>query len=315
MKNVANKKNLLKLTGLVIFLIIIFTQINFKEFYSLILTINPWIIIAISLLSIPPLLIKMLRWYYILKKIGINYPLKKIFRIYHISLLLGRITPASSGDAFGRIAFLKKDGHQIKSSLVSVLIDRLADVIILLLIIIVGILSFAQFFRQGDLILPIIFLIVIVLGFASLRIKIFKMIADKVFLFIVPKKFQKNWQQYLKKIINNIKLFGFKEFLIILGLTALAQLALLLFSYTLIRAIGIYQISPLHLLLINAIISFVVLIPISIDGLGTREAALLVMFSIFGVKNEQTILFSLLAVFLSLVPLVCISLYCWLKNK
>lgn len=314
MFKIKNKKILLKLIGVVLFFLIIFTQIDFQKFYSLFFSLNPWLLILASLLSLPPVIIKMFRWQYILKRLKISYPLKKTFKIYQLSILFGMFTPLNSGDFAGRIAFLKNNGYKIKVSLLGILIDRVADLVIILIIAFWGILFILKFFKIEFLIIIGLILLLLVLGLLSLRENFLRRFITRIFFVIVPKKFQEKLKTIIKEIIVALNYFSFKDVLSILGITIIAQIANLFFLYSLILILGINQIKILYLLFINAILSLLALIPITIGGFGTREATLIAFFSSSGVQNEKTLIFSLLIFFLSLTPLVLIGFYCLIKK-
>jgi len=60
------------------------------------------------------------------------------------------------------------------------------------------------------------------------------------------------------------------------------------------RAVGITQVSYFTFLLFNPLIAFVLLIPISFNGLGPKEAAVVFFFGLVGVDNANALAMSLL---------------------
>lgn len=315
MIKIRNKNFFLKLIGLFIFLVIIFTQVDFKKFYLTIASLNPWLLILTSLLSLPPALIKMLRWQYILKRLNINYRLSETFKIYFMSVILGFFTPLNAGDFIGRSAFLKKDGHKIKTSALGTIIDRLADLAILILIAVFGSLFFFHFLKIKLLIFLLIAISALIFSFVSLQNKYCQRILLKIFFLFVPAKYRAYLKENAKEIIFDIKSFKTADRLAILALTGLSQLANLGFLYLLLLTVDIAQIPILFLFFFYAIISLITLVPITVGGLGTREATLIAFFSIFGIANERTITFSLLIFFLSLIPLLAIGFYLLIKKN
>ena len=58
------------------------------------------------------------------------------------------------------------------------------------------------------------------------------------------------------------------------------------------------------------------LIPITINGLGTREATLIALFSVFGISAGTTVAFSLLSLFLlAIIPACLGGFFILIKNK
>ncbi|OGY50259.1 MAG: hypothetical protein A3J65_04485 [Candidatus Buchananbacteria bacterium RIFCSPHIGHO2_02_FULL_45_11b] len=315
MPKIKDKKKILKLAGILLFLIIIFTQIDFKELYSVMISLNPWRLALASLLSLSPVLIKMFRWQYILQRLNVNCRLAEAFRIYFLSIILGLFTPLNAGDFIGRSAFLKKGGYRIKTSFLGTVIDRIADLAILLLITAAGTFFLFNFFKINFFIVILAIILTLIVSFIFSQNKYCQKIMLKIFFLIVPEKYQNYLKENIKEIICDIKSFKISDILAILAITFLSQLANLGFLYLLLLAVGIAQIPILSLFFFYAIISLITLIPITIGGFGTREATFIAFFSIFGVANERTITFSLLIFFLSLIPLLFIGLYLLIKKN
>lgn len=313
MLKIKNKKYILKLTGIIIFIIIIFTQIDFKKIYPIILSLDPRLLLLASFVSLTPVIIKMFRWQYILKQLNINYPLVETCRIYLFSIILGLFTPLNAGDFIGRSAFLKEDGYKIKTSFLSTIVDRLADLIIILIISGLGVFFFLH-------LLDIKFFITILaiplsLFLFFLRSKKCHKLFLKIFFLITPLKYHDYFKKNIDEMLSSINSFNLSNILIILAMTFLSQLANLIFLYLLLFIINVNQISLLPLFFINAIITLISVIPITIGGFGTREATLIAFFSTFGIANEQTIIFSLLTFFIPLPPLLLINSYLLVKKN
>lgn len=64
--------------------------------------------------------------------------------------------------------------------------------------------------------------------------------------------------------------------------------------WCLMQAIGLTQLSYITALLILAAVGFVQVVPISINGRGVRESALILLLGFYGVSSERALLFSLL---------------------
>ena len=309
-----NKAGFIKIVGLIIFVLIIIFKIDFKEFYQVINNLNPFYLIAIGCITSLVLFIKIIRWHYILKILDINCSFIKIYKIYYISSIIGIITPAYVGGSVAQVAYLKGEGHQISSSLLSVIIDRLSDIIILLSIAIIGIIFFLPLLGIKSLIITSVLLSVIILTLLGTRIKLINKIFKKIFFLIIPKKIQIKLKDHLINAASGLKKMTAKDILIISGLTILAYSIIWFFLYFLAKLLGITQIHPLFLLLIYVITRFVIIIPVTIAGFGTREITILTFFSLFSVSNEIAIVYSLLMTLVVLVPIFLIGLYFWITE-
>jgi hypothetical protein len=56
------------------------------------------------------------------------------------------------------------------------------------------------------------------------------------------------------------------------------------------------------------------LIPITVSGLGTREATLIFLFSLLGIPAQDVVVFSLLLLFISTILPATVGLFLFLKN-
>ena len=129
MKNIPIKKYLF-LIGIIIFAIII-SRLDFHKLILILNNINYQYLFLAFILLLPILMIKSYRWNYLMKKQNINYSFKKSFLMYGIGMYIGIITPGRLGE-LSKIAFLKNDHHSLGKSSVSVILDRLTDLLFLL---------------------------------------------------------------------------------------------------------------------------------------------------------------------------------------
>ncbi len=301
-------KHLIKFIGIGILIYILTYKINFKELISSLSTIKPTYLAALILLDVLFIFIKMFRWRFVLRCLNINYPTKDLAKIYYLSLILGTFTPAGSGDILTRSAFLVKDGQRLNAALVSIFIDRLADVFVLLLIALAGFLIFLPLFGLKSLAITLLIVFLLMCSFLIITIKVLRDFVKKIFLPFVPQTLKNKIIPHLIEAYDNITAFGFKRIVIMIGYTLLAQLDNLIFLFILAIALGISNMPPIYLLLTSALTSFIVLIPVSVGGLGTREATYIALFSLYGISAEKSVAFSLTIMLLPLASLACITM-------
>jgi len=308
------KKNLIKLIGLVFFIVLIIYKINFKQFFNTIAQLNPWLLLLASFVLVIVGLFKLLRWFYILRKLQIKTNFLKIYKIFYLSLLFGTFTPLNVGEIVGKVAYLKKTDGEISSPLISIFIDRLSDIFILIALSIVGIILFLPLHQGQALLATATLLLMIVLFFLIIKTKIAQKIILKIFSIILPKKIYYKWQKQLHKILSAFQSLTFKDVILIICFTAIALFFILLHLKLIAIALNIEQIPTLYYLLIYAMTRIVMLIPITVAGFGTREISILALFSLFSVSSEVAIIFSLLLFFLGLIPTMIIGGYFWLTD-
>lgn len=131
-----------------------------------------------------------------------------------------------------------------------------------------------------------------ILFFSNQVTRIFNFITNKV-----------NWNpSFLQRIFDTVEKFldtilkfralGVKRLLFVFGVSFIAQFLGLVFFFSLARAVDI-QLPFFVIGWISTFVTILQLIPISIAGLGIREASYAVLLSDYGISPEQAISFSI----------------------
>ncbi len=224
----------------------------------------------------------------------------------------GLVTPGRIGDFF-RAKFLKV---RLGKSLLTVLIDRINDVLALFLL---GIFSvFILFSRKTPLFnlryLFILFFILFLILILVLRNKkLIRKIAKPFYKYFIPEKFKKSIGENFNIFYRNFRKLEKRKILINFLLTILAWFICFIQYWFLSFALGL-NLSYFSVCFIAPILLLAQLIPISISGIGTREAASVLLLSTFGISPELAIAFSL-GILIEDYILGGIGLMFWLKFK
>ncbi|MDP3052239.1 MAG: lysylphosphatidylglycerol synthase transmembrane domain-containing protein [bacterium] len=306
MKNIIKKYSFV--LGIIIFLIVI-SKTNLGEILKNIEKIKPIYLLGGALLTIPSIFTKAICWNYIKRQQGIKYNLKNSFLMYCSGLYIGLVTPGRLGE-LTKALYLKKDGYSMGKSLVSVVLDRLSDFVFLLFFMFLGSVFFFAIF-QKTILIPVLFIIItIALFLIFLKIGLIKWALNKMFYFFVPLKYQKSWKINSQDFINDFKIYNLKNYIIIFLITVFSWVFYYLQMYLLASGIGL-NVPFLYLAISVTIAGFITLIPVSVSGIGTRDAALIMLFSPFLIAKEQIIAFSAL-ILLMVIWGALIGLFCWL---
>ena len=97
----------------------------------------PPMVLAIVLMA-PFVLLKAWRWQLILKDLGQDAPWKRLTLYYLLGIFLGAAMPGQAGD-FLKAWYLKEDGYDLGAALLSTVIDRLFDMLIIGLLALSGV--------------------------------------------------------------------------------------------------------------------------------------------------------------------------------
>jgi len=228
--------------------------------------------------------------------------------MYCSGLYVGLLTPGRLGEVV-KALYLKKDGYSMGKSLVSAVLDRLTDFVFLLVFLFFGSLFFFTIFQKQVLIVVLGTIIIVALFIIFLKFGLIKWLLNKTFQIFIPQKYQKSWKINFQDFINDLKIYTFKNYLIIFLITTFSWVFYYLQMYILARGMEI-NIPFLYLAIAVTMAGFITLIPISISGIGTRDAALILLFSPFLIAKEQVIAFSTL-ILLMLIWGAFIGLICW----
>jgi hypothetical protein len=296
------------LFGLILFVTIL-SRTNVGEIFQNIKNINPLYLVLALLISLPMLINKTLCWHYIIKQQGIKYNLKDSFLMYCSGLYIGILTPGRLGE-ITKALYLKKDGHSMGKSLVGAILDRLSDFAFLLVFIFAGSLFFLTIFQKQVLILILGIVISVFLLVIFLETGLIKWGLNKIFHIFVPEKYQKSWKINFQDFINDLKIYKLKHYLVIFLITAFSWVFYYLQMYVLAKGVGI-NVPFLYLAISVTIAGLITLIPISISGIGTRDAALIILLVPLSISIEKIIAFSTLILFL-VIWAAFIGLICWL---
>ena len=276
-----NFQYIIKYFGLII-LFIILLKIDLIFLKDVILKTNlTFLFIAISL-NIPHLFIKSYRWNFLLMQQKINYSPVQSFMVYMSSLYIGFITPGRFGE-FVKALYLKADkGISLSKGFSSVLVDRLFD---LYLLIILGFIGLWQFGGLGKL--SAVFMILGIIVLTSPLIMLNKQLIEKLtnilYKVAVVKKVKGKIEESSEDFYGGLNQLINPKLLVSGLLTCLGYFMFFIQCYLIVIAVGL-PINFITITLFMAISNLISFMPISISGLGTRDATLIFLFSL---RNQK----------------------------
>ena len=282
-------KKLLPIIGIVLLLYILSTM-DAGKIIDVFLRINIWYALLSFFAIVPILLLVNYEWQLILKKHNIQvtymYSLKNIF----IGYFYGFITPGGLG-GYTRAFYLKEEsGETIQKCFVNLLIFHTVDYLTLLSL---GILGGFLLSSRFPNIFPI-FLILFILMISLLILFIRKETGKSFFTKLLQSKlllpYRDKWHAHINNLYEDIPTV--KDLIPPFFVSFFGWLLWFSELY-LISTLFSIDIPYHYFILIIAVASIIASLPISFHGLGTREAAMIGLFSIFGVGQENVLGFSL----------------------
>ena len=270
----------------IILLFYIISKVNLNQVITIISSANPFFIVLSMVMLFFAIILRSLRWKIIINATGFAIPLKDCSIIWLKGYFLGGVTPGRVGDLFRAKFLTDKMGISLGKSLLTAVIDRLLDILVISGLSILGILLIAQLFGIEIFSLRNLFVLLVISGVCLYIItsrKLTAKISSPLFNLFVPSKFKEktkiNFDEFYKglELLKERKQHLFASILV----TILSWLVVGIGCYLIALSLSL-NISYWYLLISIAISSSIALLPISISGLGTREATFIFLIRVGG---------------------------------
>jgi len=289
-------KKLISILGIILLLFISYKFIDVTKLKIILKKIDFKFFILSLLSTFFLVFFKILRMYKVIVKNGIILNKLSFFKTYSFFLLLALFTNLLFTESSAAITTMQKQKEKIKIGNIFFFLNLLDFTVIILY-----------------------FLISITFNYSFITNKIilkfsFKKISFLIMLVLIVAVIIFSLKSYLQKIVNLLKVVfnEMKEAIIkskhlILNYTILVQIFYLLCCYFEVKTFNL-NLNLSYILLIYSISSIITIIPISINGLGTREAVMMLLVKLKNYPPEAGFSVSLLG--FMILPLVTLfSIY------
>jgi len=253
-----------------------------------------------------------LKWFFIARKQKIEINFSSAFRINLISNFYGFVTPSKMGTII-RADYLKEYAGNIGKGICNFTLDKILDTCSLFFMAIV----FSFIFGKRFAFIPLVYLLVLFLFFMFLTFIFIKKERAEFFLRFfyrkfLPEKMKKKAKMSFESFYEDMpkKRWLLAAFLI--------NIITWIVTYYVAFIIGIslgINLSFVYFLSIIPVGTIVALIPITINGLGTREATLIGLFGLFGVSPEKVFSMSVINIFITMIIPSIIASFLILKKR
>jgi hypothetical protein len=307
---------LLPIIGLAIFVFII-RNTGIGQIRSTFDGIEPIDLLLFPVFTAAIILIRGYRWQYLMRLVGIRYSMARSGAVWTIGFFAAAITPGKVGDAVRAFYVSQETGRNVGECFLTVFIDRLMDLVTVVLFGIVTILLFSyQYIR-----IPSIWVILLAslgglfLIFLLLNRNVTKTLVRPVFTVFFPKKYKETLSMSFNSFYDSLALYvrewkgTLKAFLLTVGYWVLV----FGLAWYVAFIMGI-EVSFYYIVIIMPIVTLVELIPISVSGLGTREATVIYFFSVIGIASAEAVGFSIVYLIVGTYITSVIGLLFWLRN-
>ncbi len=296
-----------KIIGILL-LVYIFSEVHWKQVFLAIGKLRAPYLVGYGACFLAMVLVRIIRLYYTMARIGHAISFRDCYIATLEPAFMGLVTPGRLGE-FARVGYLQTYGAPLSLALSIVMFERLVDVGILLFVGLEGVFYIFSS-RPYQILGGVVTLSGLILFYLSLRgykhvFQWLKVPIEALFRFMPNslKTRQQALRVSLALIMNRttVLIFLLGLLCIVLNLGQIFMLG---------KAFG-FEADYLVIVFAYAAATLVSLLPISVGGLGTREATYIFIMGCEGILKEQALLFSLLdglvfgivAVALLLLPL------------
>ena len=264
-------------------------------------------LVPIMLLGVLVMVFKAWRWHYLLHLQSIRYSLGRSLLVYVYTMGLGILSPGRLAE-FAKIAYLRDEAAaSVAQGVVGAVADRLLDLSVLVLVVLLGIGVFVWRLKA----LVALLTTAAALGLGLLFVALFVQICPKrLWILAVNMLSRYDWWRMVVSASDTIIYESLKLLQLRLSLALLVSgLAMAIYfwqSTLLARQLGL-ELTVLQVGFVLALASIAALLPISIAGLGTREVTVIFAFSLYGLPQSAAVSYSLLIFSVSLVTAILVT--------
>ena len=308
---IKNWKKFLPIIGILLFIYIL-SKVNIVNVFQEIRQVNIYFLLISIFFVFLMILSETIKWFTIAFFQDIKIPFKEAFKINIMSNFYGFVTPSKLGSVI-RAEYIKKyTDDNIGKGLFNFVIDKILDICSIIFIAIIFSFVFKDKFD-----LPIsIFFTLFLLLFLGLLFFIKKERSEFVLRIFyrkfVPKKLRKKARMTFDSFYENVP--KKRYFILFFFFNLINWIVIYSMTYFVGLSLGI-DLPFIFYLAILPIGTLITLIPISINGLGTREATLISLFALFGIESAKVFSMSIVSLIIAGIIPAIIGIFLIFKKR
>ncbi len=300
--------NLIKIVVTVAIIAFLFMRVDLQVMAQHLARANVALLLAALALYFVAIALSVVKWQILVRAQNIPAAFGDLLVYYFVGLFFGNLLPSNvGGDVVRAYGLVRASGFaRAEAAAISVLVDRLMGLVAWFgAAVVMAILATATLTRGSEL----------------EQIEIATMVVAALFLFAAALMFSRRISQRVKRIFDFAPLRplqpiaqrvyhalqvyrqSYRALALNVALSAGIVVVTTLVWYLVARALG-ESIPIFYFFLFNPLLVFVLLIPISFNGLGTKEIAVVFFFGLVGMSGEvafsMSLIFHLIVVLMSL---------------
>jgi uncharacterized protein (TIRG00374 family) len=278
--------------GLIVYL---FTRIDLARVSDVLKSANYWYLLPATLLYLGAMSNAGLKWYILLRAQGIRVPFRAVLSYTYVGFFFNNFLPANVGGDVMRGYGLARYTEQAAEAAVSVVIDRIVGLMAFMSSAVVAALVAVFLMHQENLrgieVAAILGLVAVAAGFAVILSRRVRALVERLFAWKLLAPFAPIYSRLSMALNAYRHSYGP---LALAFCTSLLTLVLTNFTdYLIVQSLG-GGIPLIYIFLFNPIIAFVLLVPISVGGLGVTQAIYPFFYGLVGVPQSLAFTLSLL---------------------
>lgn len=236
------------------------------------------------------------KWDIVVRAQNIRVPFNDLMMYYFVGLFFGNLLPSNVGGDVVRAYGLMRASGRGEAAAISVLVDRLMGLVA---------------FLGAAVVMAILATIVLARGSELQQLEVATVVTATIFLFAAALLFSRRFSQRVKRIFDfsllhplrpmaqrvfealQVYRHSYRALALNVAISACIVVVTTLVWYTVAYALG-ETVSLFYFFLFNPLIAFVLLIPISFNGLGPKEATAVFFFGLVGMSSEVALAMSLM---------------------
>jgi glycosyltransferase 2 family protein len=225
------------------------------------------------------------QWWHLLEVVGIRIPFRKVLGYYHVGLFFNNFLPANIGGDIARVVHASRYGETRAAAVSTVVLDRLVGTVALAGLAVVTTVPAIKQFHLGILYLALVgFLVVsVVMLWGVLHPRVLPAIET-----VMSRVGLKFLEPHLDDLAHRFAAYRARGRLFagLLAMATLIQVMRVGVHVLVARALGVNLPLPYFFLFVP-LLAVIVSLPISLNGIGVREGAGMVLFSLVGVDRSR----------------------------
>ena len=307
---------LLPLAGLALFAYIVYNT-GVDRILVVFSTCDPIGLLLALPIVVGTVLLRGLRWRFLMRIVGIDYPLRRSMEVWTIGFFAASVTPGKMGEVV-RAWYVHEDtGRTFGAAFVTVFMDRLWDLVFVIGLGIVSALSFSRFFIAIPSVGIVIAASIVVAAAVCLALNrsLMRQVLKPLFAVLVPERHKQLFSLNFNSFYDSLSRYGRERGKLVKAFlyTAATWALVFLLAYQVARALHVNPDFG-YMMLIMPIVTLVELIPISVSGLGTRDATVIYFFSVVGMSRAAAVGFSIGYVLVGTYLIALAGFIHWLRR-